>query len=213
MRCGDALNQLDYGEFLIDECREVIRLYDEWNSDVRRLHAGNSHGYLREIKLREPPLADHRLCPRSPRAIRSYPWPIDPIPPTTEPLSFRIQPSAADAAHEDRRKGDDRGTRHLPTIRPPGASARGPRRPRIPGEKGAMSSEAQWPPTMQVFRDHRETKQKIFELEAAFHDSLVASATHIRDINRTAARKRTGALPLDLDFWVPRRKRRETAPG
>jgi septal ring factor EnvC (AmiA/AmiB activator) len=42
-------------------------------------------------------------------------------------------------------------------------------------------------PQLKVFRDHRETKKKIAQLEKAVQESLAGSARHIREINRARA--------------------------
>jgi hypothetical protein len=116
MTCANALNRLDYGEFLIDECQEPIRVCDDWNSEVRRLRAGNSHLCLREIQFRDPPPVDDRLNARSSRAAMRRNPPADAPPPGTDQPSFRIHPPdpalppAADAAQRGARSpARDRG--------------------------------------------------------------------------------------------------------
>jgi hypothetical protein len=46
-------------------------------------------------------------------------------------------------------------------------------------------------PKLKVFRDHRETKKKIAQLEKAFQESLAGSARHIRRINKAKAARAT----------------------
>jgi hypothetical protein len=53
MRCGDVLNPIEYGDFLIGECDGLMQRYDDWNAEVRGLHDRNSHLYLQEIRVRE----------------------------------------------------------------------------------------------------------------------------------------------------------------
>jgi hypothetical protein len=253
MQCPDPFNPISYGDFLTEQCQEVIQLYDNWNDEVRRLHEQNSHLYLSEIRLREPP-HERRLNARFSRNIQHYDPPVDPLPTTLDQLDFQVEFSNANdmisaaaikfqlthtiSHYRDERKitapdptllvnqvhlhGEDEVSARINEIpnmsslvgspdTPANRRIRQMRMHRVAFET-AQSARRDKPlevpkklrdsgyeppsrskpfPKLKVFRDHRETKKKIAQLEKAFQESLAGSARHIRRINQVKAARAT----------------------
>lgn len=73
----DVIGKNDY---FLEGCTKVINDLEEWNSYLRSLHEQNSHLYLRELKIHEPP--------SDPFERRRKKKTIDPLPVTLEELNF-----------------------------------------------------------------------------------------------------------------------------
>jgi hypothetical protein len=262
MKCSDALNPIAYGDFLTEQCQEVIQLYDDWNSEVRHLHEQNSHLYFSEIRLREPPPSERRLNARFARNVQHYNPPIDPLPTALEQLDFQIRYSSPNAMissdavkfqlthtishyRQEREKtapdptlfvnqvrlhGEDEVTAKVNEIPNTSSLVGSPDTPanrrlrqmrmRKVAFETAQSARHDQPlevpkklrdlgyepppqtrpfPQLKVFRDHREAKKKITQLEKAFQESLAGSARHIRRLNRAkAARAAQGSTGIDV---------------
>jgi hypothetical protein len=263
MNCSDPLNPIAYGDFLTEECQKAIQVYDDWNSEVRKLHEHNSHLYFSEIRLREPPPNERPFNARFSRNLSHYTPPIDPVPTALEQLDFQIKYSDPDAriseeaikfqlthtiAHyrEEQKKrepdpsllvnqihlhGADEVTAHMNEIPNSSSivgspdmaanrrlrqmrmrrvafetaqSARGDHPLEVPKElrrlKDGPPAKTRPFPKLKVFRDHRETKKKIAQLEKAYQESLAGSARHIREINRMKAAREAGEKN-GMDLW------------
>jgi hypothetical protein len=276
MCCGDVLNQIEYGDFLIDECDGLIQRYDDWNAEVRSLHDRNSHLYFREIRIHEPPPCERRTNVRASRTLTNCDAPIDPLPVTLDQIDFHIQHSDVNslaptevvrfrsnhtvAHYRERRKhsgpdpsltvnqirlhGPDEVTAHVneipnlssqvgsddapanrrirqmrmrQTAFETAQSARADRPLKIPKELRAIAFEEppKTPPfpKLKVFRDHRETKKKIQQLETAFHESLASSARRIRNRNIAAASQRIRGSQADGELWAQQPQHRKPSAG
>lgn len=87
----NVLDPIEFGDSLLGNCANLIRRYDEWNENVRSLHEQNSHLYLREIRIREPPSARRRYHGRFHHNDREFNPPIDPLPVTLEHVNYEFQ--------------------------------------------------------------------------------------------------------------------------
>jgi hypothetical protein len=79
MRRVNVLDQIEYGDALIARCNGVMEFYDQWNANVREFHKDNSHLYLREIKIREPPPVERKYGSQMLRSDRPYVPRMDPL--------------------------------------------------------------------------------------------------------------------------------------
>lgn len=76
----NVFNVIEKNESLLESCAKIINDLEEWNSHLRSLHEQNSHLYLREIKIHEPP--------SDPLERRRNRKTIDPLPVTLEELNY-----------------------------------------------------------------------------------------------------------------------------
>lgn len=79
----NCLNPIELGDAITAQCEKVIKRYDDWNATVRTLHDQNTHLYLREIKIHEPPPSERRTT----RQFRTMERPIDPLPITFDQVN------------------------------------------------------------------------------------------------------------------------------
>ncbi|OHT14219.1 hypothetical protein TRFO_15520 [Tritrichomonas foetus] len=79
----DVFNIIEKNDALLEDCGKVIQKFEDWNAYLRSLHEQNSHLYLREIRIHEPP----------PNSIdsRFRRKPIDPLPITLEQLDYDLK--------------------------------------------------------------------------------------------------------------------------
>jgi hypothetical protein len=87
----NALDMVEFGEALITRGEEVMGLFDAWNAEIRALHDRNSHLYLRELRIREPPASERRMQARSARSPQSYQLPVDPLSTTLDQINFELR--------------------------------------------------------------------------------------------------------------------------
>jgi hypothetical protein len=96
-------------------------------------------------------------------------------------------------------------------------SARADRPLKVPKEVRAIAyEEPPKPPPfpkLKVFRDHRDTKKKIRQLEAAFRESLASSARRIRNRNIAAASERIRRSRADDELWTRQPKHQQPSAG
>lgn len=76
----NVFDVIEKNESLLESCSKIINDLEEWNSYLRSLHEQNSHLYLREIKIHEPP-SDPLERMRNRKTI-------DPLPVTLEELNY-----------------------------------------------------------------------------------------------------------------------------
>jgi hypothetical protein len=101
MTAPNALDMLEFGEALIDQCEVVVQRYDDWNAEIRDFHSHNSHLYYRELKIREPPPLERRRNARSARNPRNYQRPVDPVPTAMEQVGFMLQHDSSILPHPE----------------------------------------------------------------------------------------------------------------
>lgn len=78
----NVFNIIEKNDILLDDCNQILNNLEEWNKNLRALHDQNSHLYLREIKIQEPPKK------YSPRLNKHQKKTIDPLPIALEQLDY-----------------------------------------------------------------------------------------------------------------------------
>ena len=251
----NCLNPIEFGDAITARCEKVLKRYEDWNATVRNLHDQNTHLYLREIKIHEPPPSERRTS----RHVRTIDRPIDPLPiafdqvnhdykyefaviPPPESVQFQqthtiphyreIQSQRQNdktlPVNTMRLHGMDAVSAHVNAIPntsskvgPPSSarlrkirlrnkafetaqSSRGDRPLPVPRDLRTMGYESpqrERPfPSMQAITEHRETKKKIEKLELAMRESLMASAKHLKRLNRRRQWASRGRETEDLQY-------------